>query len=151
MRYSTFYISGLSFLFCAMETHIAVAEEPAIEDLVSESIQIQKEDENDQIDLDQGGQVEGGVVILDAAGRRNVSMACFTTDSGHRIKITVNNRNRSTRKCYSNCYYETSNGRSGTHRCSGTIRGKYDGEFCSDYESSYTFKVTDPGAFDCTQ
>jgi hypothetical protein len=124
-------------------------EQPGVTDLISESLEIKKSDDSEQIDLDQGGKVEGGVTIMDAGGRRNVSMACFTTENGHRIKITVKNQNRSVRKCSTQCYFKTSGGGTGVQRCEGKISGNYDGEFCSKYASNYTYKVTDPGSFDC--
>ncbi len=138
----------IAFTFGALSAN---AGESGIENLIVESIEVEKTDDGNQIDLDQGGKIEEGVVILDAAGRRNVSMACFTTEGGHRLKITVNNRNRSSRQCSSHCYYRTSKGRTGTQRCSARVRGNYNGEFCSVHSNNLTYTVTDPGAFDCSR
>jgi len=117
----------------------------------TKSIQVIKKDSAEQIDLGVEGPKAPGssATILSEAGRRGVSMSCSTSDGNHRIGIYVNNTNSSSRTCYSNCYYRTSSGGSGTHRCQGTLRGGYNGEFCSLYEGGWTYQITDPGAFDC--
>lgn len=112
-----------------------------IQNIKSKSIEIKKENPSEQIPADAS--------TKDATGRQNVSMQCFTTDNNHRVTISVNNRNSSSRSCHSYCYYLTSAGYNGTQVCNGSIRPGYSGEFCSLYASNITYKITDPGAFDC--
>lgn len=124
------------------------AEVPAVK---SESLQIQRKDKSEQIDLKQKGKKSGRVTILDEAGRQNVSMNCVTTNNGRSLKITINNQNPNQRRCQSQCYYKVTGGYDGVLRCEGVVQGRYNGEFCSDNRSDVTFTITDPGGFDCQQ
>ncbi|MBV7497864.1 hypothetical protein KW837_26705 [Pseudomonas sp. PDM24] len=112
-----------------------------IQNLNSKSVEIKKENPKEQIPTD--------ISTKDAAGRQNVSMQCFTTDNNHRVMITVQNQNTSSRSCHSYCFYSTNGGYNGTQNCNGSIRPGYSGEFCSLYTSNVTYTITDPGAFDC--
>jgi hypothetical protein len=138
---------AVSFLITVSAT---VAQEQGVSNLKVETKQIKKEKEDEQIDLNQKGETKNGITILDAGGRAGVAMSCYTTEGGHRIGIYVNNTNNTPRRCQSYCYYRTSNGYEGVHRCNAVIRGRFNGEFCSDLENSFTFTVTNPGAFDCS-
>ena len=135
---------GMNFAF-AKDKNLDVT------DIVSQSFQIKKQSESEQIDISQDGKGSNGVTILDAAGRRNVFMSCYTTDNGHRLLIFANNQNRTSRRCQSECYYRTSFGLDSVHRCNGVLGGNYNREFCAIYESGYTFQVTNAGAFDCQE
>lgn len=81
---------------------------------------------------------------------KNVSMRCFVTDSGHRVKITASNTENRNRSCRSTCYYRTSQGYNGTLSASGTVPARANNvTFGSHYNSSITFTVTNPGSFSC--
>ena len=114
-------------------------EEAGITNLKQKTLQMKRAKKGDQIDLNQ------------TAGLAGISMSCYTTEGDHRIGIYVNNTNDTPRTCQSYCYYSASNGDQGTRSCNATIRGRFDGEFCSAYAGTYTYTVTDPGAFDCSQ
>jgi hypothetical protein len=130
-------------------SHPTYAQDGGVTDLTVTTIILNSNKGDQQIDMGDGK--PGEITILDAAGRRGVSMSCYTTEGNHRVRIDVNNTNNTSRRCNSICYFVDNRGNSGTHQCSGTIAGRYNGEFCSAYDSSRTFRITDPGAFDCTQ
>ena len=71
------------------------------------------------------------IMVADAAGRRGVSMSCYTTDNGHRIRIDINNTNRTSRRCRATCSYVTDQREEGIHNCESTITGRYSGEFAA--------------------
>lgn len=134
-----------------MTSGFAQQKQTALPAVKSGSLQIQKKDKSEQIDLKQKGKKSGKVTILDDAGRQNISMNCVTNNDGHNLKITINNKNRNQRRCQSQCYYKDSNGYDGVLRCDGVVAGGYNGEFCRDLRSDITFTITDPGGFDCQQ
>jgi hypothetical protein len=129
---------------------LAQAQDSKIQDLTAKTIILQSNKGDQQIDLG-GAEKSGEITILDAPGRQGVSMQCYTTDNGHRIRIDVQNTNSTSRSCNSICYFVNSRGYSGTHNCRGTIGGNYKGLFCDAYVSNDTYRVTDPGGFDCSR
>ena len=95
--------------------------------------------------------VNDEVRMADAAGRRGVSMSCYTTDNGHRIRIDINNTNRTSRSCKAACSYVTNQGERGVQNCESTVTGGYSGEFCSTYHSNKIHRITSGVSFDCSE
>lgn len=87
---------------------------------------------------------------LEEVETKAISMWCFATDNGHRIKITASNSENRNVSCDSRCYYKDGSGYNGVLSCSGTVPAKANQvTFCDRYSSNTTYTVTNSGSNSC--